>query len=599
VLAAATLPLAAGAALLPGSAAAHPAARPAAPATPVASLYPSPGTPTASPLSEVSLRGVRPDQVGRLQVTGSGSGAHDGTLANHRDGAGVSFLPRVPFAPGERVTVTAGVRGGGGGGATASFTVARPTTTRDSAFPPGPTSTGDADVARSRTRPDLQPSRLRVVTPASGPARAAAGVLAATPRGGRQAGPELLDDRGQVVWTKPLPPGTIAMALRAQTLGGRPVLTWWEGTILTPGRGTGEWVIADQSYREVARVRAGNGLPTDFHDFRLTDRGTALVTSYNPVSYDLRSIGGASDSPTLDGVLQEVDVATGRVQFEWHSLGAIGLDESYAPVPKGGGQFYDHSHPNSFTPDGGGAYLVSLRSTHGVISLDRTTAGIRWRLGGTRSSYRLGPGVPFSSQHDAARQADGSISMFDNAVGVGPGTGKLSRFLQLRLDDGSHIATRVRDLLPRAEASSSPNQGDGNVLPAGHVLVGWGSEPAYTEYDGSGRVVLDVRWPSQVQSYRVERIRWSGQPDRLPDVVVTRGAGDAITAYASWNGATAVAHWQVLAGPSTSALRIVRTIDRLGFETAIPARAGGGVVVVRALDARGRVLGAAPPVPLR
>ena len=44
--------------------------------------------------------------LGPIQVVGSRSGAHAGTLLPDSDGQGGSFIPSTPFAVGETVTVT-------------------------------------------------------------------------------------------------------------------------------------------------------------------------------------------------------------------------------------------------------------------------------------------------------------------------------------------------------------------------------------------------------------------------------------------------------------------------------------------------------------
>ncbi len=66
--------------------------------------------------------------------------------------------------------------------------------------------------------------------------------------------------------------------------------------------------------------------------------------------------------------------------------------------------------------------------------------------------------------------------------------------------------------------------------------------------------------------------------------------GDGVDVRASWNGATEVARWQVLAGPIARRWRRSTTAGRTGFETKlhIPPAA---FVAVRALDRRGRTLG--------
>src|SRR5262249_51841708 len=147
-------------------------------------------------------------------------------------------------------------------------------------------------------------------------------------------GPEIIDDQGRPVWFNPLPAGDQATDFRVQHYRGEPVLTW------SQGRGVGGVQttptvdhVLDRSYHEIATARAGNGFNADSHEFRLTPHGTALITIYNPVPYDLSPFGGPKDGLVVDGIAQEIDVATGRVVFEWHSLDHVGIDESHQPVP--------------------------------------------------------------------------------------------------------------------------------------------------------------------------------------------------------------------------------------------------------------------------
>ena len=64
-----------------------------------------------------------------------------------------------------------------------------------------------------------------------------------------------------------------------------------------------------------------------------------------------------------------------------------------------------------------------------------------------------------------------------------------------------------------------------------------------------------------------------------------------MTVYASWNGATEVASWRVLAGPSTHQLSAVTAAPNAGFETALHTPAAAAYVQVQALSASGAVLG--------
>jgi hypothetical protein len=135
--------------------------------------------------------------------------------------------------------------------------------------------------------------------------------------------------------------------------------------------------------------------------------------------------------------------------------------------------------------------------------------------------------------------------------------------------------------------------GSMQLLPNGNALVGWGSLPYFSEFDASGRQLLDVPFPGKDQSYRARfSSSWVGMPAARPSGAVRRTGGKA-TVYASWNGATQVARWELLGGASATQLKPVSTKARSGFETSfsVPGSAGS-VFQVIALDAQGHQLGA-------
>ena len=446
-----------------------------------------------------------------------------------------------------------------------------------------------------RSRPDLKPPVVHVRTRARG---ITPGYVFIAPKlRVAQAGPMILDDAGQLIWFRPLDTRGVT-DFRVQRYRGQPVLTWWRGRA-PPHARNGFYVIYDSSYRKIADVHAGNGLVGDIHEFRITPRDTALITVYHRRRVDLSSLGGPKDGQIYDGIVQEIDIATHRVLFEWHSYPQVALSESYANAPrvrpgKGTGP-YDYFHVNSIDVEPDGNLLVSARNTHTVYEIDRTTRKILWRLGGKRSDFKLGPGAQFAWQHDAHRQPDGTITLFDN--GATPAVEKFSRVLVLRVDEAAHRATLVRSY-HHPRRLLSPYEGNAQFLPNGHVFVGWGSNPSYTEFDERGRVVLDASFGRQgrapgteADSYRAYRFDWTGRPTDGPRVVV-KGA----RAYASWNGATEVDRWEALAGPSAQQLTRLRAVPRRGFETAIPLPAGSGYVAVRALARNGQVLGATAPL---
>src|ERR1700691_1894821 len=386
-----------------------------------------------------------------------------------------------------------------------------------------------------------------------------------------QVGAVIVDAGGQPIWENPLA-GKVTTNFRVQSYMGEPVLTWWEG-LIEYGHGVGEYVIADSAYRTVRRVQAARGLRGDLHEFVITPRNTALLTSYVITSADLSSVGGSRAGTIQDAIFQEIDLATGAVLLEWHSLDHVALQESYAPVEAD----WDFCHINSVDVDGDGGLLVSSRSTHTIYKVDRR-GSILWRLGGKHGDFAMGPGSNFAWQHDARRQPDGTLTVFDN--GATPAVERLSRGLILDVDERAMTAALVAEYThPRVLAGS---QGSVQLLANGNVFIGWGEAPRVSEFHRSGHMVFDALLGEQYECYRAFRLPWSGRPAEAPAIAIVR-RGPRLSAYASWNGATDVHAWQLLAGSQSDRLLPVASVPARGFESALPAAAAGPHFAVRAL----------------
>jgi hypothetical protein len=403
-----------------------------------------------------------------------------------------------------------------------------------------------------------------------------------------QVGAVIVASGGQPIWENPLA-GKVTTNFRVQRYRGEPVLTWWEG-LIEYGHGVGEYVIADSSYRTIRRVQAALGLRGDLHEFVITPRNTALLTSYVIRAADLTSVGGPRKGTIQDAIFQEIDLANGRVLLEWHSLDRIPLQESYAPVEAANWDFF---HINSVDLDGDGNLLVSSRSTHTVYKLDRGGA-ILWRLGGKHSDFAMAPGSSFAWQHDARRRPDGTLTILDN--GATPAVEKLSRGLILDVDEQAMTATLLRQYTHPKILTGS--QGNMQLLEGGNVFIGWGEVPRVSEFERSGRLVFDAVLGKQYQSYRAFRLPWSGLPAEAPAIAVSRNGRAGMTAYASWNGATGVQAWQLLAGPRAEALTPVSSTTARGFESALHSASTGPLFAVQALDASGAALGQSRTVSL-
>ncbi|HTS14825.1 MAG TPA: arylsulfotransferase family protein, partial [Candidatus Sulfotelmatobacter sp.] len=472
--------------------------------------------------------------------------------------------------------------GARGAGPTATPTPSGPTTS----IPPVPR-------ALYRSRGDLAPQLMTVSTPA---ASADAGFVFTTPSYNfKSDGPAIYDDRGSPVWLHPLTGKASAEDFRVSLFQGTPVLTWWEGTV-TVGLGTGQYVMADSTYREIGRFGAANGLAGDLHEFLITAKDTALVTAGREVPLATPLTASPSGAaPTIvstvwEGIVQEIDIVTQKVVFEWHSLDHIDPAESYEPLPTTPGQAYDYLHLNSIDVDADGNLLISARHTFGVYKIDRATGEVIWRLGGKKSDFTMGPGTNFAWQHDARRQADGTITLFDDNQAPNG-----SRGLVLEVDTTAKAASLVR-AYTHPPAIQATSQGNVQVLPNGDAFIGWGSQPNVSEFDTKGQLVFDAALPPGGSSYRAFRFPWVGRPTELPAIALDLSEPGTLTAFVSWNGATEVASWELLGGGTPATLTPLASAPRDGFETALAIPRRPAFVAARAHNFTGLVLGTSPVI---
>ena len=438
-----------------------------------------------------------------------------------------------------------------------------------------------------RSRPELRPPVIDVTTNARG---TAPGYILIAPKNGPeeegpgQDGAMILNDSGQLAWFHSLfREDKDIMDFKVQSYKGEPVLTWWQGT--HAGYGDGEYLIFDDTYREVARFRAGNGYAGDHHEFLISARDTALFTIYREVPMDLSPVGGPKEGAVLDGIAQELDIETGEVLFEWHSLEHVGLDESLSAPAPDLEEAFDYFHINSIAEDGDEHLLVSARRTSAVYKIDRQTGEVIWRLGGEKSDFEMGEGARFAYQHDVRRQPDDTITLFDNK---GAAMDEPSRGIRLKLDEDAMTATLLQEYT-HPEEPFATYQANVQVLPNGNVFVGWGSAPYLSEFSKEGELLFDANFPPEAESYRAFRFEWIGRPSNGLAMKVERESEDKLTVYVSWNGATEVAEWEVLAGPEQ--LDPLGSVPWKGFETVITVPTTEPCVGVQARDSAGRALG--------
>jgi Arylsulfotransferase (ASST) len=420
------------------------------------------------------------------------------------------------------------------------------------------------------SRPDLKPPVVTVLQRAQ--ATAPGYVFAAPSSGPGQNGAMIFDNTGGLVWFHPAL-SKAATDFKVQQLHGRPVLTWWEGKDVN-GLADGEWVVLDTSYRQIARFGAARGLHGDLHEFLISPQNTALV-----LGNEVRPWSGGQ---VVGGVVQELALPSGKLLWEWHTLDHVAVSETEIKARPGPRFDYFHINAIDVAPDGN--LIISGRNTWAAYKVERRTGRIIWRLGGKHSTFAIGPGANFEWQHDVREHPGGLVSVFDNAAA--PKEEPQSRALLLQLDVKRKRATLVHAYTHKPERVLSHFLGNAQLLANGDVFVGWGGSRYMTEFTRAGSIVFDARMPRGGQSYRAFRFPWVAQPTDKPALVVRSGA-----AYASWNGATEVASWQLTEGASRT-----KTVARTGFETKLDVSAQTRSVSVTALDRAGRELGTSPTV---
>jgi hypothetical protein len=427
-----------------------------------------------------------------------------------------------------------------------------------------------------------------------------------------QTGALILDNEGNPVWFRPLnSPNLMNTDFRMQKFDGKPVLTFWQGTLATPPAytnipgGSSEpgscYYILDNTYTVIKTISAQKGFISDIHEFLLTPNNTALFLSTKAVPMDLTPYGGPKNGYVQNFAIQEIDLHTDKLIFFWSALDHIPLTDSYEPASNAtsSNNVWDAYHLNSIgLTDSVDDILVSGRNTWTIYRINKPTGIIEWQLGGKQSSFKIEPGAEFSWQHDARFLSGNLISMFDDNSDDSSAAGPPSHGLILHLDLINRRANLHRSYYhdPNITVAS---QGNLQTLSNGNKFVGWGQSQYYSEYREAGNtennpalnLLYDAQMPGSNYTYRAYRDKWIGKPFYPPSIGIT-STNKHITIYASWNGSTETTQWQVLAGCNPKKLSPIIYAAKSGFETSIRVCNKGPYFQVKALDAHGHVIGA-------
>jgi Arylsulfotransferase (ASST) len=331
-------------------------------------------------------------------------------------------------------------------------------------------------------------------------------------------GPEILSPDGKVIWFHAVPAGEEAADFRTQVYDGRPVLTWWQGTGLG-GLSQGTDYIYNDHYRQIATVSAGNGYSADGHEFLITPWNTALILSYTTATANLTSIGGPADQTVIDGIVQEINIKTGKVLFQWNSAAHVPYSASEQPLPASASTPWDWFHINAVKVARNGSLLVDARDTWTTYDVSLRTGHINWRLGGKDSTFKevAGPGQVldnaneiFAWQHDPQQVGPDEYTFFDNESS---GTPELStsRVVTVRLNFRTRVATLVSSI-DQPEGLVAASQGNAQTTSDGDIVVGWGALPYFSAFSRSGTLLFNAEFPTGVNTYRAYQLPWPPRP---------------------------------------------------------------------------------------
>jgi len=418
------------------------------------------------------------------------------------DAAARPIGPPVPPVPPVTTTTTT----------TSSSTATSSTTTSSLSSTTATTTTTTSSAAAPTAPPPVS-----ILTPADhlGP-----GDIFITPTGDSATyanGTEIIDRRGDVVWFHAIPQGQTASDFRPQTYRGQRVLTWWQGTGLG-GLSSGTDYIYNDHYQPVATVNAGNGLSADGHEFLIAPQNTALILSYATATANLTSIGGPADQTVINGVVQEIDIPTGRVLWQWNSADHVPFSQSEQPLPASASTPWDWFHVNAVHIDTDGNLLIDARDTWTTYKVNPHTGAIIWQLGGKASSFKLAAapgqtlddaGEIFAWQHDPEAIGNDTYTFFDNESSGTPLL-STSRAITVKLDERDRVATLVASD-DQPEGLVAPSQGNAQTTFDGNLFVGWGALPYISAFNPAGQLIFNAQFPTGVNTYRAYLDRWPGR----------------------------------------------------------------------------------------
>lgn len=294
----------------------------------------------------------------------------------------------------------------------------------------------------------------------------------------------LVDIDGNEVhrWMLPHRPGRHAVLLPNGNLGYNgshpaspplyPIWPLWHGG----------WFAEVTPSGEIVHLRED---PYQHHDAQWLANGDILygAVAAAPAGFGARLVGGHADYDPKDGVfysdvIRQMD-RSGRIVWEWKAWEH--LDPAEYPVHPG----FDRAHwplINGVFETRDGLVLMSLRTTSGVIAVDKRTGRTVWSI--------RHPTV--AQQHAPVELSDGRILIFDNG-NVRPGIpSPFSRVIEVDPATGQITWSYADEMKP---AFFTPYMGSAQRLWNGNTHITESATGRLFEVTPDGRVVWDYVIP--------------------------------------------------------------------------------------------------------
>jgi hypothetical protein len=374
--------------------------------------------------------------------------------------------------------------------------------------------TGTACSAASSSAP--APAKAPAVTVLKQGANNSNGDIFITPSGGRVSGPEIISNTGKVIWFHRLPAHELASDFRTQSYLGKPVLTWWQGPPNLGAVSGGADYIYNDRYQKIAEVKGGSGYSADGQEFLITPWNTALIIADTITTANLTSIGGPADQKVVDSIVQEIDISTGKVLFQWNAAVHVPYKDSEQPRPASAATPWNWFYINAVHLDTHRDLLISARYAWAVYKVSLRTGKIIWALGGKHSTFRLkaGPGQAldktgeiFAYQHDPEAIGHNEYTLFDDESGGSNWQLRYSRVVTVRLDLATKVATLVKSVR-QPEGLLATEQGNAQTTRNGDLFVGWGDTAYISEFSPTGQLLFNAQLPGVDITYRAYRLPW-------------------------------------------------------------------------------------------